>query len=262
MADRLKPEHAEIVDRIRELEREIAIKQNFKKYHNYYAPEDIVKSSKTVLSFGVGGDVSFEKLMCLDNPDLIVRIFDPTPWTRVHIRGILNGSGKKYFKHLYDGPNLCKKIGKERIIYSPVGYSPNNGMQNFYYVAEKDVNGNVLSVKNQWKSFSAFNPDGTRLSTEVEFKNIKTILQESEWQSVDIIKTDIEGYWYEFAKELLKEDIDFKYWVTEIELGLNGSYEKNFEQIREISDKFKDKYQIVINRRRLKPMLELGFLKK
>ncbi len=43
MADRLKPEHAEIVDRIRELEREIAIKQNFKKYHNYYAPEDIVK---------------------------------------------------------------------------------------------------------------------------------------------------------------------------------------------------------------------------
>ena len=75
------------------------------------------------------------------------------------------------------------------------------------------------------------------------------------------LKTDIEGYWYEFAKELLNEQIEFKYWVTEIELGLNDNYENNFEQIREIYSKFKDKYKIVINRKRLKPMLELGFIK-
>ena len=100
MADKLKPEHTEIVEKIRILENEVVTaKQRFKKYHNYYAPEDIVKSSKYVLSFGVGGNCAFEKLMCFDNPNLEIQMFDPTPWTRQNINAILNGSGKKYFKH-------------------------------------------------------------------------------------------------------------------------------------------------------------------
>ena len=262
MADRLKPEHAEIVDKIRELEQEImTAKQRFKKYHNYYAPEDLVKASKRVISFGVGGDVAFEKLMCLDNMSLDVRLFDPTPYTKAHRGPILLGSGKKYFVDLEGGVQLCRSIGK-KLKYEAIGYSPTNGKQNFYYSPQKNKNGGMLPLDQQWKSFSAFNPDGSRLSTEVEFKNLKTVMEDLGWDSVDILKTDIEGYWYEFANELLRENIDFKYWVTEIELGLNGSYTENFAQIREISAKMKDNYHVIVNRKRLKPMLELGFLKK
>ena len=50
MADRLKPEHKEIVDKIRILEKEIApTKHNFKQYRNYFVPKQIVETSKTVL---------------------------------------------------------------------------------------------------------------------------------------------------------------------------------------------------------------------
>ena len=262
MADRLKPEHTEIVEKIRVLENEVVTaKQRFKKYHNYYAPETIVKNSKYVLSFGVGGNCAFEKLMCLDNPDLEIKMFDPTPWTKNNINGILNGSGKKYFKELPDGFSISRKIVQNNIKYIPIGYAPTNGIQKFYYTPEKDKAGQIMSVKNQWKSFSAFNPNGTRLSTEVNFKNLETIMTEANWNTVDILKTDIEGHWYNFAKEILEKNIDFKYWVTEIELGLNDNYENNFAQIREICSALKPKYKIVINRQRLKPMLELGFVK-
>ena len=56
MADRLKPENKEIVERIRNFEKGLFKDQNFKKYRNYHVPEELVKSSKRVLSFGVGGD--------------------------------------------------------------------------------------------------------------------------------------------------------------------------------------------------------------
>ena len=262
MADKLKPEHTKIVEKIRVLEDEVVTaKQRFKQYHNYYAPEEIVKNSKYVLSFGVGGNCAFEKLMCVGNSNLMIQMFDPTPWTRINIKTILNGSGKKYFKLLHDGFNLSKKIVEKNITYLPIGYAPNNGQQKFYYTPEKNSLGEIMSVENQWKSFSAFNPDGKRLATEVNFKNLETIMQDANWNTVDIIKTDIEGHWYNFAKEILEKQIDFKYWVTEIELGLNDSYENNFEQIREICSAFRSKYKIVINRQRLKPMLELGFVK-
>ena len=38
-----------------------AIDEKFKKYKNYYAPEEIVKNSTRVLSFGIGRDIRFEK---------------------------------------------------------------------------------------------------------------------------------------------------------------------------------------------------------
>jgi len=264
MADRLKPQNKELVERIRKLESEVAKPHvDFHLYHNYYAPPELVKASKRVLSFGVGGDVSFEKLMCLDNSELQIKIFDPTPWTQHHIRGILNGSGKKYFKPMMNGLDISRKIGKRNITYFPIGYAPENGKQKFYYTGDRNPQtGEVLEPYQQIRSFSAFDPTGKKLSVICEFKNLETIMQEQKWDSVDIIKTDIEGHWYNFANELIEKNIQFKYWVTEIELGLNDSIETNFDQIREICSKLKDNYDVVLNRQRLKPMLELGFVKK
>ena len=48
MADRLKPENKEAIKKIRKLEKEVAQKHNFKKYHNYYFPENIVKTKTTI----------------------------------------------------------------------------------------------------------------------------------------------------------------------------------------------------------------------
>ena len=59
MADKIKPHTVERVKKIRawELKNNYSEAQHikgFKKYKNYFVPETIVKSSKTVLSFGVG----------------------------------------------------------------------------------------------------------------------------------------------------------------------------------------------------------------
>ena len=74
MADRIKPHVIERVKVIRQWEKDMGLLEakdiGFKKYHNYYAPEGIVKDSNTVLSFGVGGECKFEKLLLHENENL------------------------------------------------------------------------------------------------------------------------------------------------------------------------------------------------
>ena len=74
MADRIKPHVIEKVKLIREWENKMQLKEakklNFIKYHNYYAPSRLINESKTVLSFGVGGECKFEKLMLHENDNL------------------------------------------------------------------------------------------------------------------------------------------------------------------------------------------------
>ena len=55
--------------------------QNFKRYKNYWLPELTVKDSTNVLSLGVHRDVGFEQAMLLDNPNLNIHCYDPTPDT-------------------------------------------------------------------------------------------------------------------------------------------------------------------------------------
>ena len=55
--------------------------QSFKAYQNYWIPENIVKESTKVYSFGVHRDVRFEQRLCLDNNSLEIKCYDPTPDT-------------------------------------------------------------------------------------------------------------------------------------------------------------------------------------
>ena len=59
MADRIKPHVVERVKIIRQWEKDMGLQEakdvGFQKYHNYYAPDEVVENSNTVLSFGVGG---------------------------------------------------------------------------------------------------------------------------------------------------------------------------------------------------------------
>jgi len=279
MADRLKPEHVEIVKKIRVLEKEIApTSHDFKKYKNYYVPQKLVAQSKTVLSFGVGGDVGFEKLMLHDNHNLKIELFDPTPFVQANIHGILGGSAKKIIKGMQeeimerykwdDGHNQCdwegynKHLAKQ-IKYTPYGYAPTNGKRKFYF---KQIfsrsSGQAYKPEVHTKSFSAFDPTGNKTSIDVNFKNLKTIMKDRNMDHIDILKTDIEGFFPQLANEILDNKIKFKFWATEVELGLQGNYEQNFDEIKELCKALgKDNY-VFVNRQRQKAMLELLFLNK
>jgi len=257
MADRLRPQDVELVERIRKFEKELFKEHNFKLYKNYYVPEQLVKNSKKVLSFGVGGDANFEKLICLDNRELDVRMFDPTPYTVKNIGAIINKGGWKVLQNLQDGKQINKEIIQKCLTFQPIAYAPNIGLMKFYYKSElgasepQEING----------SFSlATSFDNDKNFVEVKCQNIKFTLEQLGWDHVDILKTDVEGLWYEVGKEI--KDIDVKYWVTEIELGLGKTINESFDQVRELYQLHKDKYNIYVNRKRLKGMLELIFYRK
>ena len=257
MADRLKPENREIVERIRSFEKEIFKKHNFKLYRNYHVPEALVKNSKRVLSFGIGQDANFEKLICFDNRELDVRMFDPTPSTVKNIDAILAKGGFRQFNEIPNAKEVSKEIVKDNITFKPYAYAPVNGKMKFYYKTEDGVI-DPADAEGSFSLVPAFdNPDNF---VEVECKNIKTIMDELGWDSIDILKTDVEGLWYEVGKEI--KDLDVKFWVTEIELNLGTTYEQAFSKVRELCELHKDKYNIYVNRERLKAMMEIIFCRK
>jgi len=257
MADKLKPENADIVERIRKYEEQTFLQHDFKLYKNYHVPEKLVKESSRVLSFGVGADVNFEKLICLDNQNLDVRIFDPTPWTVRHIRGILNKSGYEVWKKLDNGNEMSKQIVQNNFTFTPYAYAPKNGKMKFYHKT-KDVTTDPERVPGCLTLIDAYDdPDN---HVVVKCRNIETILEELGWSGVDILKTDVEGLWYEVGKEI--KDLDVKYWVTEIEMNLGMTYDEAFDKITELVELHKNKYNIYTNRRRLKPVMELIFCRK
>ena len=261
--DETQKEHKELVRRIRTFENEWAMEHTFKRYRNYHVPEELVKKSKKVLSFGVGNEVKFEKFMCLDNRDLQVWLFDPTPHTVSGIGSILHGSGKTSIAN----EDLNIKI-IEQLKYKPIAYAPVNGTQQFYYPKETVQNdqGQIQEVGalHSKKSFSLFNnhiKKGHVNSVQVKCQNLQSIMEEIGWNDVDIIKTDIEGMWWDFGQELLDKNIKFKYWVTEIEFKLGYSDDEILLKMESLCKSFKDRgYKIYVNRKRGKPMSELIFL--
>lgn len=257
MADKLKPQNKDIVERIRKYEEQTFLEHNFKLYKNYHVPEKLVKESTRVLSFGVGQDANFEKLICFDNKNLDVRMFDPTPWTINNIRGILNKSGHDVWKKLENGKKISIEIARNNLKFKPYAYASKNGKMKFYHATE-DVKTNPEQVPGCLTLIDAYdNPDNHIV---VKCKNIKTILEELGWSGVDILKTDVEGLWYEVGKEI--KDLDVKYWVTEIEMNLGMTYDEAFDKITELVELHKNKYNIYTNRRRLKPVMELIFCRK
>jgi len=85
-------------------------------------------------------------------------------------------------------------------------------------------------------------------------------MEELGWSHIDILKTDVEGLWYDVGKEI--KDLDVKFWATEIELGLGNTYDEAFDKVRELIDLHKDQYNIYLNRERLKAMMEIIFYRK
>ena len=269
MADRMKSHVIERVKLIREWENKNNFKEakdlpGFKLYKNYFVPESIAKTSKTLLSFGVGGNVGFEKELAWDNKDIKVELYDPTPRSVALIRAIIKESSRKKIREESDpfGGDQNMAVA-ERLHFNPVAYAEVNGTLPFYYDPIREGEG--VPVGQVKQSFSLVKREEHYKSVNVKAKNLETIMRELDLTSVDILKADIEGLWWEFGHEILDKKIDCKFLAMEFELNFekDEKVEPALEKAQILCDKFEaNKYDVVINRKRDKLMLEMLFIRK
>jgi len=90
-------------------------------------------------------------------------------------------------------------------------------------------------------------------------------MRELDLSSVDMLKADIEGLWWEFGNEVLDNKIDCKFVALELELNFEEGekIEPALDKAQLLCDRFEaNNYDVVINRRRDKLMLEMLFIRK
>jgi len=269
MADKIKSHVVERVKLIREWESKNNFKEakdlpGFKLYKNYFVPESIAKTSKTVLSFGVGGNVGFEKELAWDNKDIKAELYDPTPRSVALIRAIIKESSRKKIREESDPFSGDQNMSvAKRLHFNPVAYAEVNGTLPFYYDPEREPD--KKEVHNQLQSFSLVKRQEHFEYVNVQAKNLETIMRELDLTSVDILKADIEGLWWEFGHEILDKKIDCKFLAMEFELNFekDEKVEPALEKAQILCDKFEaNNYDVVINRRRDKLMLEMLFIRR
>ena len=269
MADRMKSHVIERVKLIRAWESKNNFKEakdlkGFKLYKNYFVPESIAKTSKTLLSFGVGGNVGFEKELAWDNKDIKAELYDPTPRSVALIRAIIKESSRKKIREESDpfGGDQNMAVA-ERLHFNPVAYAEVNGTLPFYYDPIREGEG--FTIENAKQSFSLVKRQDHFESVDVEAKNLETIMRELDLTSVDMLKADIEGLWWEFGNEVLDKKIDCKFIAMEFELNFekDEKIEPALDKAQLLCDKFKaNNYDVIINRRRDKLMLEMLFIRR
>ena len=211
-----------VYNRMKVIENEYLQPQQFKQYSNYWLPKEIVENSKNVLSFGVHRDTNFEQGICVDNQNLKINCYDPTP------------DSVTLFER-FNWPN------KDKMTFYPIAYAKENGTMKFYY------DRNNLSRCYSLLPLPQYGNDPAYI--EVDTKNLKTIMKEH-MPSVDIIKADIEGVWYDFCREILDNDISFKALLIEFEIKLIDN-EKSLVQYKEILEELKEKgFELFLNKPR------------
>lgn len=227
----------ELYNRMKAIELEFLMPHSFAKFKNYWLPENLVKSSRNVLSFGVHRDVGFEQAMCDINPSLNIHCYDPTPDTVEMFKG--------EFPH------------KDKITYHNKAYANfQSGHENkklkFYYDAERPQDCFSLLPVPHFKKLAHI---------EVDTVNLESSLQDVDGE-VDIIKADIEGVWFDFCREVLDMNLKFKAFAIEFEVKLIDN-EKSMRQYRDILSEFKSKgYQLFLNRSRNKTLSEAIIIPK
>jgi FkbM family methyltransferase len=216
--------------RFKEKEKQLLItKHNFKRYANYYLPEEIVSSAKNILSFGIHNDTKFEDRLLIDNNKLSLHMYDPTPTSVEYVKT------KNY---------------SNNVSFYPVAYAKEKGQMNFYF----DENHPELCF-----SLIPLWGDKSKHIT-VETTNLVNIKKENNID-YDIIKADIEGVWYDFCTEVLDNNIKFKALLVECEMRLLDP-DKSLNQYVEILTRFKEKnFKTYLNRDRDKNISEILILK-
>ena len=95
---------------------------------------------------------------------------------------------------------------------------------------------------------------------EVDTINLEQSLNDVD-NKVDIIKADIEGVWFDFCREVIDLNVDFKAFLVEFEVKLIDN-ETSIKQYEDLLKEFKDKgYKLYLNRPRNKILSEAVILK-
>ena len=211
----------ELLSEIKRLEGEYMQPQSFKQYKNYWLPESVVKDSTNVLSLGVHRDVGWEQAMLQDNPNMNIHCYDPTP------------DSVKLFETNFPG--------KDKMTYHQLAYAKDNGSMNFYYDRTDTAKCYSLIPLPQ------FGEDPAHIT--VETKNLQTIMAD-DMPNPDIIKADIEGVWWDFCREIIDQDIQFKAFLIEFEVKLIDN-EASLKQYEDLLKEFNNgPYEIYLNRPR------------
>lgn len=222
----------ELLNKIKQIESKYLKPQNFKQYKNYWLPENIVKESTNVLSLGVHRDVGFEQAMCVDNPNLNIHCYDPTP------------DSVKLFETTF--PH------KDKMNFHQIAYAGSNGKMKFYYDRTDLAKCYSLLPLPQFGEDPAY--------IEVDTKNLVTIMKD-DMPEVDIIKADIEGVWYDFCREILDNDINFKAFLIEFEVKLIDNV-LSVDRYENLLKEFTEKgFKLYLNRPRDKCLSEVVILK-
>jgi len=217
----------ELYDKMKAIEGRYLKPHTFEQFKNYWLPEKIVKESKNVLSLGVHRDVGFEQAMCMYNQKLNIHLYDPTP------------DSVKLFESDF--------AFKNKMTYHQVAYAKDNGKMKFCYDKNDLTKCYSLMPLPQFGENPAY--------IEVETKNLITMMKE-DMPEVDIIKADIEGVWYDFCREILDNDIEFKAFLIEFEVKLIDN-ETSIKQYEDLLKEFEEKgYKLYLNRPRNKILSE------
>ena len=226
-------EEQQLFQKMKEIEAEYLKPHDFAKFNNYWLPREVVEQSTNVLSYGVHRDVGFEQEMCELNPNLNIHLYDPTPDTVKMWEG--------NFPH------------KDKMTYHQKAYAQGGEKMKFYY------NKNDLT-----KCYSLL--PLPQLGGGADFIEVDTINLEKSLNDVngkvDIIKADIEGVWFDFCREVLDLNVDFKAFAIEFEVKLIDN-DLSIRHYEELLKEFKSKgYDLYLNRPRNKILSEAIILKK
>ena len=229
----MNEEQLNLFNRMKKIEGEYLQPHSFWKFNNYWLPRDVVVDSKNVLSYGVHRDVGFEQEMCELNPNLNIHCYDPTPDTVSMF--------KSEFPH------------KDKMTFHNKAYAQGGEKMKFYYDEKDLMKCYSLLPLPQFGENPAF--------IEVDTINLEKSLNDVNGE-VDIIKADIEGVWFDFCREVLDLNVDFKAFAVEFEVKLIDN-ETSIKQYEDLLKEFKSKgYDLYLNRPRNKILSEAIILKK
>jgi len=185
--------------------------------HQYAICDTLMPNIKNIWSFGISKECKMEEQIRKHNKETKIHTWDPTPISQATIDKANNR--------------------KANITHSNRAYDPKNKSLTFYTT---DPTKRCYSLEN-------FDPANLVHSYTVDCVSIKDIAEQL-GDSVDLIKFDIEGRWYEICNEILDLNLNVKQVVGEFEMYM-GDEDTQFQKLNDIIERFKNNgYKVYCNR--------------
>ncbi len=167
--------------------------------HQYAISDKLMPTLESVWSFGISKECKMEESIRRHNKQTRIHTWDPTPISQTTI----------------DKANSKNA----NITHTNKAYDPKNKTLTFYTT---DPTKRCYSLEN-------FDPENLVHSYSVDCTSIKDI-SATLGKSVDLIKFDIEGRWYEICNEILDLGIEAKQVVGEFEMYM-GDTDTEFKKL-------------------------------